>query len=142
MRCTSCDGMGIRPRMSSGDEPCDSCDATGKLPNSLFEEKLREAAAKVGMVYFIRDDAAGRIKIGTSMNPLGRLRELQTGSGARLRLMSISPGGREAERSYHSTFAERRLIGEWFDDSDRWISQILIASIGNQSAMWPDSEEP
>lgn len=142
MRCTSCDGMGVRPHVSSEDSPCDACQATGRLPNDLFEEKLREAAAIVGMVYFIRDDANGRIKIGTSLNPLGRLRELQTGNGTRLRLMSISPGGRAAERSYHKTFAARRLIGEWFDDSDRSITRILLMSKSRESAFWPDSGEP
>lgn len=142
MRCTSCDGMGSRPNLNSGEYPCGDCQATGRISSDHYEEKLREASAKVGMVYFIRDDVHGRIKIGTSLNPLGRLRELQTGNGVRLRLMSISPGGRSAEQSYHKTFSDRRLVGEWFDDSDRWISRILLLPVSSESVFWPDEIDP
>lgn len=99
------------------------CDGTGKTADDEFEEKLREATAKIGMVYFVRDDINQRIKIGTALNPLERLRALQTGSSVRLRLMasvaagarpsasSTKPGPGEGLRANGSTTAIARSLG-------------------------------
>jgi len=134
--------MGIRPFfVPSENRPCQECAGTGRLPNDLLEAKAREVTAKVGMVYFIRDDASHRIKIGTSINPFDRLRALQTGSSARLRLMAICEGGRKGEREFHERFDRYRLTGEWFDDANRQITRILLMSL-NEGSFWPDPEEP
>lgn len=139
MRCTSCDGMKVRPVLNGDDEPCRECAGLGVLPDSLVEEKARAVTARVGMVYFIRDDINQRVKIGTSLNPFDRLRDLQTGSSVRLRLMAICEGGGKGEREFHKAFDERRLDGEWFDDSDRHVTRILLISLRDGS-FWPDSE--
>lgn len=104
-----------------------------------FERKLEEAAAKIGMVYVVRDDAMGRVKIGTSLNPLQRLRDLQTGSSSPLRLLALFPGGRWAEQQFHKNHADRRLDGEWFEDGDGYVSDLLIevAEMDVNSIAWP-----
>jgi hypothetical protein len=141
MRCTACDGTGIKPHLApiEASGPCSKCDGTGTVPDDEYEAKLREATAKIGMVYFVRDDTNGRIKIGTSLNPLDRLRELQTGSSFRLRLMAMTGGGRKSERHLHETFADRRIAGEWFDDRDREITRMVLWALsGDNSIIWPD----
>jgi hypothetical protein len=143
MRCIECDGTGRldwEPWKPIGDSPCQACGGTGVGSDDDFERKLREAVAKIGMVYFVRDDANGRIKISTALNPLARLRDLQTGSSVPLRLLGMYPGGREAEQSAHQTWASRRLAGEWFDDRDREISRILLWVVRTSSTgiVWPN----
>lgn len=142
MRCTSCDGIGLYVAIARDDEPCKECGGSGRLPDDLLIEKISAATAKIGMVYFIRDDVNNRIKIGTSINPVGRLRDLQTGSSVRLRLMAMTAGGRKSEAINHEIFAQWRLAGEWFDDSNRQITRILLASLSKDGSFWPDSEEP
>ena len=143
MRCDFCDGMKIWPEFNP-DNPktCPECKGTGRIPNDDLGAKLREAIAKIGMVYFVRDDISQRIKIGTSLNPLGRLNDLQTGSSVRLRIMAMCGGGRKAEREFHQIFAKRRLQGEWFDDADREISRIVFVSVRGSGVIWPDEREP
>lgn len=142
MRCLSCDGSGLEfgfePWEPLTNEPCKSCGGTGKAPDDEYETKLRKAISKIGMVYVLRDDVNGRVKIGVALNPLARLRNPQTGSSTRLRLLAIMPGGREGERSLHAIWPERRLSGEWFDDRDRTISRIILWSIRSEGAVWPD----
>ena len=58
-------------------------------------------------------------KIGVSVRPATRLRELQTGSPVELRLLhqAVAPlpaSPFEHERAIHDYFADRRLKGEWF----------------------------
>lgn len=64
------------------------------------------------MVYFIVDEANGRINIGSSRNVPRRLQTLQTGSSSRLTLVGASDWMDEA--SLHREFAAARIVGEWF----------------------------
>jgi len=63
--------------------------------------------------YFIQADS-GPVKIGISLCPESRLRDMQVGCPHRLRLLATVPGDREAE--LHTRFASLRMNGEWF----RW----------------------
>jgi hypothetical protein len=68
-----------------------------------------------GFIYFIAAETLGAVKVGFSGNhPSGRLRELQTGSAAPLKLLGFVPGTVEEERGLHKTFAILRIQGEWF----------------------------
>lgn len=143
MRCMSCDGTGFKPTEPwepEGNEPCHACRGTGLGPDDEYESKVRDAVAKIGMVYVLRDDANGRVKIGTALNPLSRMRDLQTGSSTRLRLLAMMAGGRKVEQEFHALWSERRLAGEWFDDRDRKISRIILwaCGTGNDSIVWPN----
>jgi hypothetical protein len=84
-----------------------------------------------GFVYVIRDDESGLAKIGYSKDPSDRLRKLQTGSPVRLWLVCVMPGDLATEAALHGVFKERRVHGEWFNDSDGTISD-LIRDIGRQ----------
>lgn len=64
-------------------------------------------------VYFIRSPQG--IKVGYSEDVQARLRQLQTGNAARLKLIAVIPrANREVEQEFHRIFAPWRLAGEWF----------------------------
>ena len=64
------------------------------------------------MIYFIR--SGEYVKIGRSSNPLGRLRQVQTGNPVQGELLAVCPGGRNEEAAIHRAFAEYKVSGEWF----------------------------
>lgn len=66
------------------------------------------------MIYFIRGQRSGMVKIGSTENLKERLRALKVGSPERLEIMALMEGGAEEERRLHETFAECRSNGEWF----------------------------
>lgn len=66
-------------------------------------------------VYFIQaGESGGPIKIGYAKNPLGRLRELQTGCHETLYLLAVISGGRLDEADLHRRYEYARHRGEWF----------------------------
>jgi len=62
-------------------------------------------------VYFISDGNA--VKIGTSDDPIRRLRDLQTGNPRLLDLLGISRLQTESE--FHEIFKDYHLRGEWYE---------------------------
>jgi len=68
-------------------------------------------------VYFIHAPAVGLVKIGLAGHPMGRLTALQIGSPVDLYLVRAIEGGMELEQEFHRAFADRRVRGEWFEDS-------------------------
>lgn len=67
------------------------------------------------MIYAITNEKH-HIKIGyTKRDPIARLRQLQTGSSDRLKLVWLCPSGTMVEeKALHRHFADLRLSGEWF----------------------------
>lgn len=65
-------------------------------------------------VYFIRRGTSRVVKIGVAKDPWKRLRQLQTGSADRLKIVAVMPGTPADERALHRRFADLRLGGEWF----------------------------
>lgn len=64
-------------------------------------------------IYAIQSKS-GLIKIGTSQDPIGRLRALQTANGEDLRLVAAWQGGGYEEQSAHYELREHKARGEWF----------------------------
>ena len=79
-----------------------------------------------------------RIKIGTSINSLDRLGELQTDSSMPLSLMAMCGGGRKTEREFHETWGDRRIAGEWFNDNDREITRCVLSAFCRSGIVWPE----
>lgn len=77
------------------------------------EAEASPVAGPTGLVYFIAA-GNGHVKIGYSTKPKARLRELQTGSRAALRLIATTPGTYADERDLHTRFSMYRSHGEWF----------------------------
>jgi hypothetical protein len=68
-----------------------------------------------GFIYFIAAETLGTVKIGFSRSdPTKRLRSLQTGCPAPLKLLAYAPGSQQEEASLHEAFVPLHIHGEWF----------------------------
>ena len=65
-------------------------------------------------VYFILNSSTNMMKVGISADPLSRLKQLQTGNAALLKLLGAVSGDRETEKLIHSVLGPWRAEGEWF----------------------------
>lgn len=68
------------------------------------------------MIYFIQEKGLfrNRVKIGYTDNIRSRLRDLQSASPSKLKILLILSGDEQDEYIYHQRFARYRLHGEWF----------------------------
>lgn len=69
------------------------------------------------MIYFLRCEVTGRVKIGYSEDErsvVRRVRGLSLSSPTPLALVSLIDGGIYDERLLHSNYAHMRVRGEWF----------------------------
>lgn len=81
-----------------------------------------------GWVYFIRAD--GAIKIGHSLDPDLRLKNLQVGSPREMFLIGKRRGSQKLERAYHQRFKHLKIQGEWFRPGADLLKRIAKFSIG------------
>ena len=80
-----------------------------------FIDKRQESILNVS-TYLVRNAESKLVKIGKSSNVNRRLQELQCGAGLRLECVGVIP--KDVESQLHKKFSEKRVFGEWFDDSD------------------------
>ncbi len=111
--------------------PYDLCDTTSNL----------QEWTKPCYVYYTLNTAKDKVKIGISLNPESRIRNMQTSIGERLDLIwTIRFSGRKealaAESFLHETFSDYRVkdlglheASEWFDSS---IVPVLIRDYKNE----------
>ena len=94
---------------------------TARQRTALAKEEARErvraeeaARAEVSLIYYIRRESDGLIKIGTSRNLASRLGTHKRDHGP-LQLMAVEGGSHKQENALHRQFAELRAEGrEWF----------------------------
>jgi hypothetical protein len=89
-------------------------------------------------VYFLKPIGMdGPIKIGTSYEPLARLRQLMSWSPFELELIVKVPGSSELERNIHSCFKDAHKHGEWFHPVPRLTDAIakLVAGVAVDEAI-------
>lgn len=67
--------------------------------------------------YFAQAEQTGVVKIGLAGNPVKRLKNLQSTSPDRLKLLGVIAG--DCEVAMHKKFSADRLHGEWFVASER-----------------------
>jgi hypothetical protein len=67
------------------------------------------------VVYVIGNQARGVVKIGTTSSLAARLRQVQTGSPYELSVLWSFGGDARLESHLHDRFADRQMVGEWFD---------------------------
>jgi hypothetical protein len=73
------------------------------------------------VIYFIRDESNGTIKIGTTVCLTDRLKQLESEVNedldvkAGLRVLAVVPGSYADERALHKRFDYCRDHGEWFN---------------------------
>jgi len=89
---------------------------------------VRVALSRPGMVYLMKRPD-GAVKIGASVDPARRRRQLQRCHGYAVELVDVFEVDdmAKAERSLHLSFAARRLRHEWFSLLPRHVAQIAAA---------------
>lgn len=70
-------------------------------------------------VYFILARRCRAVKIGFSINPALRIKEIQTMCPEKLTFLGQIRGSQRSERELHCLLATERLHGEWFKVSPR-----------------------
>lgn len=80
---------------------------------SLWEKK-KTKKKKNDHLYLIVDISNNKLKIGRSINPQKRLKQLQTSNSGLLKLMFIVNDKGYLEEELHDRFKMLRLCGEWF----------------------------
>jgi hypothetical protein len=72
---------------------------------------------KEDYLYFIQADKTGMVKIGRSKHPEKRLKQLQTGSSNKLKLIACFENSGWREKILHELLEKWkvRANGEWFD---------------------------
>jgi hypothetical protein len=80
----------------------------------MTQDELRRTRPGLTFIYFIQVGDAGPIKIGTSANPVGRLRNAQVNNHEQLRLLAVHRTHPHFERDLHQDFATDRIRGEWY----------------------------
>jgi len=88
------------------------------------EPPIGEFQRKLGLLYFVRQGISGPIKIGRTSNFESRLRMLQTGSPAPLRVLSTVENMGWQEPIWHLAFAPQRMAGEWFEPTEDLLDAI------------------
>jgi hypothetical protein len=88
------------------------------------------------VIYFIRDAAGSRIKIGTTIRLSERLKQLTCESGDELEVLAVLSGSYEEESRLHQQFAHLRTVGEWFEPGDD-----LIGFIVSNGKPWDGMDE-
>lgn len=66
-------------------------------------------------LYIIQSSNNGCFKIGRSKHPEKRLKQLQTGSPYKLKIILVVENEGKQEKILHSRFPKTACEGEWFD---------------------------
>ena len=93
------------------------------LENSKSRKRLK------GYVYFIQGKCGGAIKIGYSVSPQKRIKELQTGYPDTLTILLMIPGNESIEHALQRQFEGSKLKGEWFRPDSILIDKIKELAI-------------
>jgi hypothetical protein len=73
-------------------------------------------------VYFVR--SGNHVKVGRAINPVDRVRRLQTSHPSKLSLIAAVPAHSSLEAAIHTRFARLRSEGEWFVLDDEFMAFI------------------
>lgn len=77
------------------------------------------------MIYFIQAEDGGHIKIGTTIRLSARLKQLCNDHGTGLRVLAVTDGTFDTEKTLHQRFAHLRVVNEWFEPGDDLIGFIV-----------------
>lgn len=73
-----------------------------------------QTAVMRGVVYFLKNGASGRVKIGFSEQHRVRMTTLQGASPDDLSLIGVLPGTMKSEKRLQRRFAKYKIRGEWY----------------------------
>ena len=87
------------------------------------------------------------VKIGSSVNPVRRVRELPYGAGqdpaadGRPVLVGYVRGDYDGERLLQAALAEHRVVGEWYDGSAPAVRAVAAEAARHPDGPGPDSDD-
>jgi hypothetical protein len=95
-------------------------DTTAAHPPKVITTNEEIFMSKETWIYLIYDNTTKSYKIGNALNPLARLKQLQSIPTKMpfkidLRLIEAWRGNEEDERELHRRFKSKRINGEWFN---------------------------
>ncbi len=92
------------------------------------------------MIYVMGEAPTGVVKIGTAVNPVERLKQIQAGHPQPLRVQLAMPGDRHTEAWLHEHFAQLRVSErEWFDFGDEDATCAVVAALAARNATPQDA---
>lgn len=95
------------------------------------------------MIYVMGESRTGIVKIGYSVEPMKRLKEVQAGNHRQLQVLMTLPGDRRAERKLHERLADLCVGGEWFDfGTEDALSLVLDAASMPEPTDRPPAARP
>jgi excisionase family DNA binding protein len=109
--------------------------------NEIRKSLPKTARDESGFVYFIQAESGGLIKIGTALDPLVRLVNLQSGSPLRLVVLGCLRGGRTLERALHREFANHHRHFEWFE-ANAAIVEFIAEALAAEGIPRAEYEKP
>ena len=95
--------------------------------NGVFDMQV---LSNEGYIYVIHCDGSTYYKVGiTRNNAEGRVQSFQTGCPYKLRLVMMFRSNEieDLEARIHTQFADRNVIGEWFDLDPQAFCDLIIA---------------
>jgi hypothetical protein len=90
---------------------------------NILHHEMADKTITYSKCYFIGGED-GLIKIGHSIDPTGRLRDIQACSPVELSILATRQGGEMRERAYHWQFSNFRRRGEWFERAPAILAEI------------------
>ena len=107
------------------------CDPLKVMAKTISDEKERKSKMSdldVGCVYIIKEEGTNFYKIGkTNKDVKKRLQSIQTGNASKLQIVHEinTTMADELEKRLHHQFANKRILGEWFELSSHDLRHIL-----------------
>jgi hypothetical protein len=91
---------------------------------------------RTSFVYVLGDTATGDVKIGTAVDVLRRLAQLQSGNPRPLVLRTALVGGPRLEGRLHEIFKEHSLQGEWFSSVAAEAVVAYVSGLSDVQIAW------
>ena len=102
-----------------------------------FSGPFRVVPKNLEQVYLIQAEGTLRYKIGISVNPVKRLRSMQTGSPVKLILVRTIPGNKDVEAAIHKDLERYRVHREWFEFNHPYTPQNTFARYDSDWVLGP-----
>lgn len=90
------------------------------------------------LVYFLRAEHSGLVKIGWTANIVDRVIRLRHSCPYDVRLLAIQPGPRQLEMAYHANFRSAHQHAEWFRFDDEVIRWLVTHMRHTYAAEWAE----
>lgn len=90
------------------------------VTDSILAQTRALAAQRAHMYIYVIGREEGPVKVGITSNLKGRLCQIQTGCYFKAEILHAEPmldrsHALHHEAAFHDVYAEKRLVGEWFD---------------------------